>query len=131
MTIKLVVSLGIFSYFADYSSINKLFDIIIPIYTILVLVVLLLFATFKPEEVSDEPVDIDLETPIRKAQLANAAPAKPVPEWKLKFFGTWDKLERTGFYDVSILGLILKKNFFMYLYIYKKFTIYLSILNLI
>lgn len=85
----------ILCYVASPDLVNRIFDLIVPGYTLVSILAIGLFIR-KQREASNLP----------KKSRVYAVPRKPKAgvelSWKQKFIGTWDKHEREGFVEVIV-----------------------------
>ncbi len=89
LAIVLVMNIGIFM-FLDLEMFNRVMDLIVCVYMIIAILIVIISANSRPPFSIDGPKTYALKK-MRK-----------IPDWQSKFFGKWEKLTRTGFYEVNI-----------------------------
>ncbi len=80
----------------DSAGLNRLCDVIVPIYSIVAIIIFILFIKqARKKNIENEGVDARIYAFKKKESLANMS-------WKQRFLGKWDKLQRDPqlFYDV-------------------------------
>ncbi len=78
---------------AEVDLFNTAFDYVVPIYTILAIVIVILYNKRKIPENSN---------PERLYKFAKKGKNDGPQTWQQQMSGTWDKIERKNFYEVNV-----------------------------